>query len=72
MNRLDVWITFTRGNASIANAILTTEKVADIIAWLAIVAAKVEMTNIGQKTTAVANKYSEVRQEKDYLDKCRC
>lgn len=47
-NLSDVCTTFTRGKQPSAADCLTIENVAEIIAWLAIEAATVARTNIGQ------------------------
>ena len=49
IKRLDVWITVTLGKQSSTNAMFITENVAKIIDRLAIIAAKIDSINIGQK-----------------------
>lgn len=56
MNFLEVWIILSLGKHPKAIDCFTHENVADIIAWLAIIAASVAITNTGQKRLSVSHK----------------
>ena len=54
----EVWMTFTVGKQPSASDCSMIENVADIIAWLAMMAANVAATNIGQKTGSIIPKHT--------------
>lgn len=56
MNLFEVWIILSLGKHPKAIDCFMHENVADIIAWLAIIAASVAITNIGQKRLSVSHK----------------
>lgn len=64
----EVWTTLSLGKQPSAMACFTQENVADIMAWLATMAARVATTNTGQKRTSAHQNFHKTRQKNQQME----